>query len=754
MAGAGKWMTILLALVLVGCGGGGGGDSGGGSAGSTGGNVGGTTGGAPTGPASGASSPTSGANTTDYVLPRTVTTARGGYAAGYRARELGAYAVAFNAVSGDLIVVGDVLPSGQPGIVGLDPVSLDTRWSMPTPVRGEVLAVSDDGRTLFVGMCARYGIAQIDLASKVEDQFLAVGSPTRQMCATGLSVRPHHPKQVAVALTGFGGLVPTPGGIVMFDDGRQLPHHTSTPNGFVWSVPGRGFTDSARLQFQSENVLVGKTDYIDPGQMHVYDVDDLGVTVARVDDWIGTGATDFHLSNGRVFFNDGSVVSVANPVDQPYRLRNCRWSPMSSTFTGVTASGHAICINSVPQPQRLDPRQVEIDVAIVSLDGERTLRRSRLDLRRIITIPGIATAEIDVVDVLGLPDGTIELLVNDFQSSRLLVISLSESELAATVSPALATGRVERDGVAVGWMDLPLLAQAFDAARQRFVGVTPGSWGSLGSALVVVDPATLHITGSVLLNREPRDLALSEDGQFAYVMDDGGIQQIHLDTLALGWSWKASGVVSAMAVRPGTSRQLAVTAAGQLVLIDDGILAGQTPAAPITSSGLAFKDANTVVELQVGSLAYVHSLSGNQIQPYVMRSVELGASSYPDVHSLGQRAFNRGGQVLDLVTMNTDPAAPTLTELRTGNAGTVDGFVPLDPSSFLALRQAYGSDAIPRLIVEVWGSHSLQLDFTIADPGKTLLRSALLPTRMGPRSAAVGQHDATRGEGLTVFLSW
>lgn len=754
MTGVRGWMTFLLTLVLAGCGGGGdsvtGGSSGGG--GSTGGSSGETPGGTPTSPSPGASSPTPGVDPTDYVLQRTATPAPGGYAAGYRARELGAHAMTTNLISGDLIVVGDVLP-GQPGILGLDPVSLATRWSMPTTVPGDTVAISDDGSKLFVGMCARYGIAQIDLASRTEERFISLGSANRPICATSLSVRPHHPKQVAVALTIFGPLVPSPAGILMFDDGQQLPHHASTPNGFVWSVPGRGFTDAALLQFQSENVLVGKTKYIDPGQLHIYEVNDQGVTVARVDDWVGTSATEFRLANGRVFFNTGSVFSVANPADQAYQLRNCRWSPLSSTFTGVTATGNAICINSVLQTQRSDPRQVEIDVAIVSLDGERTLRRSRLDLRRIITIPGLATPEVDIVDVLGLPDGTIELLVYDYQSSRLLLVSVSEGELAETVSPVPVTGRVARNGITVDWMTLPLLAKAFDATRQRLVGVTPGSWGSLGSALVVVEPSTMQIAGSVLLSREPRALALSEDGQFAYVMDDSGIQQIHLGTLALGWFWRTTGFVSAMAVRPGVSGQIAVSVAGRLVLVDGGVVVDQTPSA-LSSPSLAFKDANTVVELTTGSYAYARALLSNRFQPYVVHVVDLGGSGYPEIYSLGQRAFNRGGQVLDLPSMNMDPAAPTLSELWGGNPGTIDGFVPMDQTSFLALRQKYEWNSPPKLIFELWDSDAMRLDFTVADPGGTLLRSAFLPTRMGPRSAAIGQHDATRGEGLTLFVSW
>lgn len=671
----------------------------------------------------------------------------GGYVSNFHALVTGAYDVAYDAVRDELVVVGYVLPGGGAGIAGLDPVTLAQRWSMATSGPGNAVAISHDASKLYVGVCDSFSVLQIDRATRRVERSISVGSTRQPICAGSLSVRPNHPLQVAVGLVIRGPLVEGAGGVLMYDDGRRLADHVSTPYGFNWNVTGVRFSDASEVRFADENLLIAKTNYVDAGQLHRYTVSSSGIQVAAVHDRVGTNSEYFELSAGRVFLNAGHIYELAD-FDRPRQLRNCRWAAGESSNTAVHASGQAlVCINSVPQAQRRQMNQIELEVQLFGLDGERVERWSRLDLSAVIPVPGVATPELDIRKVVSLPNGTLLLLTRFHLDGQRTLISLAESDLAPAISPAPVAGSHQQDGLTVSWTTVPTLAQVSDDARGRLVGLTPGIYGSNGSAVVVIDKQNRSVLGTVRLSREPRGLVLSSDGVFAYVWDERGVQQVNLSTFSTGWNWRSdAGWVTSLAFQPGSGQRLAVRTADQIVLLDGAQVMARLARRADGDAALSFLSPSRLVEVTNRS-ATAYQVTATAVQFASEHNAELDRGV---VRTWGTLAYSQGGQVFDLTRMLTSTESPSYQALTaTPGSREVMGYAPLATNRSLVLRSDY-----PSLILEEWTADTKGATWTLVDQGADLGWSALIPVRLGSRQVGLGQYNSTNGTGATFFIEW
>ena len=141
---------------------------------------------------------------------------------------------------------------------------------------------------------------------------------------------------------------------------------------------------------------------------------------------------------------------------------------------------------------------------------------------------------------------------------------------------------------------------AWDAARGVLYASVPGSAGTIGNAILVIDPATGAITASAQVGSEPNRLALSGDGQYLYVGLDGSasVQRLVLPALTLDLTIPLGSDANAgpyqavdLQVAPGFPHTFAVALGTRgggsgtvaLALYDDGtVRAGTVPGAGTT----------------------------------------------------------------------------------------------------------------------------------------------------------------------------
>jgi DNA-binding beta-propeller fold protein YncE len=77
---------------------------------------------------------------------------------------------------------------------------------------------------------------------------------------------------------------------------------------------------------------------------------------------------------------------------------------------------------------------------------------------------------------------------------------------------------------------------AYDPIHQRIYASVPSSAGASGNSLKMIDPNAAQVTASVAVGSEPRKIAVSSDGQYAYVGLDGAaaVRRVKLDDFTAG----------------------------------------------------------------------------------------------------------------------------------------------------------------------------------------------------------------------------
>ena len=85
-------------------------------------------------------------------------------------------------------------------------------------------------------------------------------------------------------------------------------------------------------------------------------------------------------------------------------------------------------------------------------------------------------------------------------------------------------------------MGLPVTAIVYDAFNRRVYAAIPGSAGSNGNSVAVIDPSTFSVEGFIQTGSDPSALALSDDGQVLWVLNAGAksFRRIELATSTLG----------------------------------------------------------------------------------------------------------------------------------------------------------------------------------------------------------------------------
>ena len=205
--------------------------------------------------------------------------------------------IVYNAADGLLyasVPVSGVATGGNT-VVGIDPTTGNMTRQIWVGSKPNKLALSTDGKQLFVGLDGAAAVAQVDLTSgTVVNQFSLGGGPgiyNPPSTAISLAALPGSPNSVAVAGTGGVG---NGAGVTIYDSGVARTNHSSVGAG--------------PLSFGSS----GSTLYLLSGSsVEKLTVDSTGITATTTLASVAYTVTSLQYDNGRLYLSNGQVLDAS-----------------------------------------------------------------------------------------------------------------------------------------------------------------------------------------------------------------------------------------------------------------------------------------------------------------------------------------------------------------------------------------------------------------------------------------------------------
>ncbi|HEX2573333.1 MAG TPA: IPT/TIG domain-containing protein [Polyangia bacterium] len=198
-------------------------------------------------------------------------------------------------------------PSLANTVAALDPVTGSVLYSVPVGNDPGLLALSDNGQFLYVGLRGLPAVRRIDVAARAVDREIALGTGPRgeSLYAGDLEVLPGAPHSIAVARSTRPAGDPTGqhGGVVIYDDGTARPVNTL---GGSLDSDRIAFADSASLLYGVDNLTT--TSSRGPAFLSMT-VNASGVSVTgSAADLIDSFDTDIVFAGGLMFTSTGPIL--------------------------------------------------------------------------------------------------------------------------------------------------------------------------------------------------------------------------------------------------------------------------------------------------------------------------------------------------------------------------------------------------------------------------------------------------------------
>ncbi|HEY9404964.1 MAG TPA: Calx-beta domain-containing protein [Pyrinomonadaceae bacterium] len=479
-----------------------------------------------------------------------------------------------------------------------------------------VLALADDGQTMYVSLNGAGKVRKLDLSAQTAGIPFAIGEDSDGLLvADDIAVMPGSPGTVAVSSGSRR--------VTIYDEG--VPRAQSDNSG-------------GRIEFASPTRL-----YAGDFNVRKLSVDQNGLTNLGSVNTSSSGQTQF--AGGLLYLSSGVVIDPESGL-------------IKGRFSG------------------LDPENVmTIDMAnnrafflTNRFSSNWNLRAYELDTFRFVgsVAVGSFSSSFDArpASVVRWGRSGLALRTHDriFLIQTALVDASASIPVATPTPSATPTPTPVNIPTVINKVDLPANDLVIDAATDTLYASVPSSAGSAtGNSITSVDPKTGAIGTSTFIGSEPGKLAISDDGQVLYANLEGAqaIRRFDTATRTPGVQFNARELKD-MRVVPGSPQSLAVSAApasgfGSRVaaVFDNGVQR------PNTSTGGIFR-------FEIGSLAfgaspstlYGHDDSGS---PGVVK-FELDASGVNHVGvasnlSLGTseskiefaagKLYSSGGSVID-----------------------------------------------------------------------------------------------------------
>ena len=560
--------------------------------------------------------------------------------------------VVYDPVGGKLYASVPTTASTYPNcVVEVDPATGLVTRSVYVGSSPRRMAISDDGRYLYVGIDGAYAIRRVELSSMTAGlQFVVGSSSSGPVLAYDIAVVPDDPSSVAVVRAASAS-ASSDDGVAVYTDGVMLAAKTTSGTG----PRSIAFGSSSRLYGHNKTASY---------EFLRLDVDVNGVTPVDSTRGLISGSRGIVYSGGRVYAGSGEIIDPVSltpigtlPAFEDYAPmivedvaggRILTLSSSSPLFirafdrgtlqvqwaAAVPGSGTAVSFVRAGS-NRVAYTTTAGDLYLAGLAGSSVLRvlKTGLGNGTVTSTPaGIKCG--DRCDALVQSSSTVTLAVTADTGAR-FVRWEGDADCAdgtVTVSgPITCRAVFERTNTTLD-VPLPIFANDIVYSGGTLYASVPGTQSLYGNGIAAIDPATGVLKDWLFVGSEPNKLALADDGTTLYVGLDGAraVRRIDLATMTAGLQFPVRAVGTVMlpvvagqlAVLPGDPASVAVSnasggSANQGVAIyTDGV---RRPATVPSSSGgnwLAFSSsADRLYGLDGSSLVRMTvSASGVSVQ--------------------------------------------------------------------------------------------------------------------------------------------
>jgi DNA-binding beta-propeller fold protein YncE len=468
--------------------------------------------------------------------------------------------VAFDPVGGKLYasVPGNAATYAN-NVVEVDPATGVVTRAVYVGSSPRRMAISDDGRYLYVGIDGAYAVRRVDLTTMTAGLQFGLGahSWSGPNMAYDIAVVPGDAASVAVVRAPSSSST-SDDGVAVYTDGVLRQTAAIEP---IWY-------GAKTIAFGSATRLYGYDNKTTARDFFRFNVDAGGVSLLdSVGDLIGSN-TDIVYSGGLLFSGQGAILD-------PESRTTVGTLPSFGSYARkvvVDASAARIYAMSASSPlsvwafdsstlQNLWAASVPGSSNVVSFVGVGagtfayttsggdlylvgTGGSSVLSVRKAGTGNGKVTSSPAAVqcgercDVL-LPTGSAVTLTVSAEAGSRFVGWEGQADCAdgsVTVSASLACRAIfEQTKVSVD-VQLPLLANDLLYAGGTLYASIPGKQSLYGNGIAAIDPKTGAVTDWFFVGSEPNKLALADDGKTLYVGLDGAsaVRRVDLATMTAG----------------------------------------------------------------------------------------------------------------------------------------------------------------------------------------------------------------------------
>ncbi|MDQ1637861.1 MAG: trimeric autotransporter adhesin [Pyrinomonadaceae bacterium] len=523
--------------------------------------------------------------------------------------------VAYSAASGKLYAsVPSSAGSNGNRIATVNPVTGSIENSVFIGSEPNLLAMSDDGNTLYATLEGAFAIRQFNTQTETPGQQFSVGQDSffGRYRVNDLAVAPGNPNLIAIARQ-YPGTSPPEAGVAIFDNGVQRP---TTGPGHIDGSDYIAFSASAAK-------LYGCGIY---SSLKTLSINSSGVTVTSTVPF--SVSTRIKFNNGLVFSSNGHVVNPDTPA-------------LLGTFSGVSSNAF-VADSSVGRAYYVVGDQFSA-LTLKAFDINNFLLVGSL------TIPGATGSPTSLIrwgtNGLALRTSTNQLfLIQTALIPSPDPIPTPTPTPSPTPSPSPASFPTF-----VRQVSLPTNDLIYDQPTQRLYASVPSTAGSNGNSIIPIDPITGALGSSVFVGSEPKKMAQSDDGQTMYVELDGAasVRRFNTATQTAGQqfylgqdSFNGPYHLRDLAVAPGNPGLVAVARSNAGVAIfDNGV---QRPNTASSSDVLAFS--NTAATLYGGSLLTTMTVDVGGVTVVGTSKPFTSGNSMKFVNGL---VYGASGQVID-----------------------------------------------------------------------------------------------------------
>lgn len=496
------------------------------------------------------------------------------------------------------------------------------------------LALSDDGKYLYVGLDGAYAVRRVDLTTRSAGLLFSLGTSRYegQLAAAALAVLPGDPSSVAVVRKSPWANVDD--GVAIFTDGVMRPKTTA------------GGYEARLLAFSaSSSRLYGYNNSDSGADVYQLTVDAAGVSkVYSAPYLLDPFQREMIVDHGALYASSGEVINAeslagigrfslpagvteASGVVVDRQRGRCYMLFRSSFIRAYALDTFTVLWDvpvTLPSPEEPSPGLVQWAPTGLAYRTRTKVVFVDLTDRNLLAVfssgngsgrvqsqpPGVECGEWCAAFY---PTGTsVKLTVTPSSGSRFVgwegppdcsdgLVSVTETTGCTAVFAQLTGGRS---------LQLPLKANdlAYSPLTGRLYASIPGSDLARGNTITVIDPQTGAIGPSVWVGSEPNRMAISRDGETLWVGLDGAtaVRRVDLATLTAGLQFQVGRrvgdgrlIARSLAVAPGDAASVAVARVGQhgnhvgVAFYTNGIQQGRSTGYAEGSQGLVFSDSPT-----------------------------------------------------------------------------------------------------------------------------------------------------------------